>query len=172
MVLMLIESFFGREDLKLTSKLAKELPGMLNWSIAGYRRLRKRGQGLQSPAVRTLASPVKAFLEECCDIGAGLEGRKSWCWDVWKDWCVVQGTSPGNQVWFGRNLHSAVPGLTMKKARLGDADREHYYVGLRLKEEVIAPLRAEADRAEERRPEARRTEERRAEARRAADEPF
>ncbi len=42
-VLMLKNSFFGREDPALTNKLTAELSGILNWAIAGYRRLRKRG---------------------------------------------------------------------------------------------------------------------------------
>jgi putative DNA primase/helicase len=37
MMLMLTESFLGREDTELTNKLKKELSGILNWAIAGYR---------------------------------------------------------------------------------------------------------------------------------------
>jgi hypothetical protein len=33
-VLVLIHSFYGREDLGLTDRLLTELPGIFNWSVA------------------------------------------------------------------------------------------------------------------------------------------
>jgi len=36
-------SFGGREDITLTDKLLKELPGILNWAIQGWQRLHSRG---------------------------------------------------------------------------------------------------------------------------------
>lgn len=36
-------SFCGKEDIGLTEKLLKELPGILNWAITGWRRLHSRG---------------------------------------------------------------------------------------------------------------------------------
>ena len=38
-LLSLTESFYGREDPGLTDKLLSELPGILNWAIAGWARL-------------------------------------------------------------------------------------------------------------------------------------
>jgi putative DNA primase/helicase len=68
-VLVLINSFYGREDQTLTGRLLTELPGILNWSIAGWHRLIKRGHFLQPgsalDAVRQLedlGSPIGAFL--------------------------------------------------------------------------------------------------------------
>jgi putative DNA primase/helicase len=42
-LLLLTETFYGREDLGLTGKLLTELPGILNWAVAGWRRLRNVG---------------------------------------------------------------------------------------------------------------------------------
>src|SRR6202023_2117735 len=39
-VLMMTKTFIGNEDIELTAKLLRELPGILNWAIEGYRRLR------------------------------------------------------------------------------------------------------------------------------------
>ena len=79
MILLLIKSFFGKEDPALTGKLLKELPGILNWAIAGYRRLRERGHFVQPKSsqeaadeIEMLAAPVKAFIRDRCQIGAGL----------------------------------------------------------------------------------------------------
>ena len=40
--LIMRESFIGRENPRLLSELLPELPGILNWSIAGWRRLHDR----------------------------------------------------------------------------------------------------------------------------------
>lgn len=42
-VLKTDQSFYGNEDIQLTNKLLKELPGILNWSIEGLKRLWRRG---------------------------------------------------------------------------------------------------------------------------------
>ena len=47
MVLKFTESFYGREDKILTKKLTGELPGILNWAIEGWKRLRERDRFLQ-----------------------------------------------------------------------------------------------------------------------------
>jgi len=51
-VLMLTQSFYGREDPSLTARLLTELPGILNWSLHGYRRLRQRGYRNNTEAIR------------------------------------------------------------------------------------------------------------------------
>ena len=43
-LLQIKESFYGREDRGLTKKLLTELPGILNWAIEGWARLRCPGQ--------------------------------------------------------------------------------------------------------------------------------
>jgi putative DNA primase/helicase len=77
-VLVLINSFYGREDQSLIGRLLTELPGILNWAIVRWRRLTERGHFLQPrsalDAVRQLedlGSPIGAFLRERCVIGAG-----------------------------------------------------------------------------------------------------
>ena len=40
MLLIFKSSFRGREDRELRAKLARELPGIANWALAGLRRLR------------------------------------------------------------------------------------------------------------------------------------
>jgi len=42
-------SFAGREDRGLTDKLIAELPGILNWCLAGLDRLRARGDFAEPP---------------------------------------------------------------------------------------------------------------------------
>jgi putative DNA primase/helicase len=61
-------AFYGREDPGLGSRLLRQLPGVLNWALAGYRRLQQRGHFLQPDSARdaiadleTLGSPIKAL---------------------------------------------------------------------------------------------------------------
>jgi putative DNA primase/helicase len=53
-VLRLTESFYGREDQKLTDKLLVERPGILLWALEGLRRLRVRGHFVQPATGREL----------------------------------------------------------------------------------------------------------------------
>jgi putative DNA primase/helicase len=40
-------SFYGEENQTLTEELIDELPGILNWAIKGWRKLKKRGRFVQ-----------------------------------------------------------------------------------------------------------------------------
>src|SRR5690606_25149155 len=42
-MIRMTESFYGREDKRLTQKLLQELPGILNWSIIGWQQLQEAG---------------------------------------------------------------------------------------------------------------------------------
>jgi putative DNA primase/helicase len=81
-VLLFNETFYGRENRKLTAELLTELPGILNWSLAGLDRLRKRGHFVMPKSsedalrqLQELASPVGAFVNEWCMVGP--KGRAS-----------------------------------------------------------------------------------------------
>jgi P4 family phage/plasmid primase-like protien len=137
-ILLLTKSFFGQEDHRLADKLMAELPGILNWAIVGYRRLRERGYFVEE--IELLAAPVKAFIQDCCDVGPGLKVVVDDLWSEYQSWSVDQGHSAGNKKWFGRNLRAAVPGLDRSRltepegdGHPWDADRKPTYVGIALK---------------------------------------
>ena len=139
-VLVLINSFYGREDQTLTGRLLTELPGILNWSIAGWHRLIKRGHFLQPgsalDAVRQLedlGSPIGAFLRERCVIGAGCTVEINRMFEAWCEWCKAQGREhPGTAQSFGRDLRAAMPGLKVTQPRDGE-ERSRFYQGIGLK---------------------------------------
>ncbi len=139
-LLVLTESFYGREDPGLTGKLLGELPGILNWAIAGWGRLRDVGHFKQPQSARQameqledLASPVGAFLRERCEIGPLHTAKVSDVFSAWAEWCTAQGREHiGTVQSFGRDLRAAVPGLKTAQPREGDA-RTRSYQGLRLK---------------------------------------
>jgi putative DNA primase/helicase len=139
-VLKLTESFYGREDPGLTDTLLQELPGILLWAIKGWRRLRERGRFIQpasaAPLVEEmedLASPVGAFLKECCLLEPGSEVSVDDLFSAWRRWCEKQGRDhPGDQAKFGRDLRAVIPGLDVKQRRLPDGRRIRVYHYIRL----------------------------------------
>jgi putative DNA primase/helicase len=140
LIVLLTKSFYGKEDPGLTNKLAAELSGILNWAIDGYRRLAERGFFVQPESAREaiediemLGSPVKAFVRDCCEVGPGLNVLVDNLYEKYKEWCEDEGRKdPGNKEWFGRNLHSAVPGLRLARPRADDQQRLRTYHGVGL----------------------------------------
>jgi putative DNA primase/helicase len=146
-VIVFIKSFLGKEDRTLTEKLARELSGILNWAIKGYRRLNKRGHFIQPKSgfeaieeIQNLGSPVKAFVRDCCKVGPVLSVSINDLFEAYKDWCEMEEgrKNPGNKEWFGRNLRSAVPGLVVTRPRVSKQkqqaadDRDRTYEGIAL----------------------------------------
>lgn len=65
----------GRENPSLKDDLLKELPGVLNWALAGLSRLMAQGRFTEPASAAELAaevrrqqSPVQGFLDDCCTI--------------------------------------------------------------------------------------------------------
>jgi putative DNA primase/helicase len=133
-VLMLSNSFYGREDHTLTGRLLTELPGILNWSIAGWRRLNQRGHFRQpesaADAVRDLedlGSPIGAFLRDRCYITPSRSVSTTRLFEAWCEWCKEQGRDkPGTAQSFGRDLRAAVPGLKTSQPRDYGGRQRHY----------------------------------------------
>jgi putative DNA primase/helicase len=138
-VLLLTESFFGKEDRALTEKLLTELPGILKWAIEGYRRLRERGHFVVPDSaqkiidsIETLGAPVKAFIQDReYVIDPRLHMTVQELWDDWVRWSAAEGRDKaGTKQWFGRNLKSALPRIfTQKfpKPKTGESQKKDEY---------------------------------------------
>jgi putative DNA primase/helicase len=139
-VLTLRKSFYGSEDFGLTERLLKELPGILNWAMAGRDRLaaRRRFMQPQSSAqaieeLEDLASPIGAFIRARCILAPERCVECSRLFTDWKAWCERQGREHvGTVQGFGRDLRAAVPGLNVAQPRAEDGTRLRYYQGLDL----------------------------------------
>jgi putative DNA primase/helicase len=139
-VIVMTRSFYGREDLGLYSKLVAELPGILNWAIAGWQRLTSRGY-FDPPAssaeavqdLEDLSSPIGAFLREQCIIRPGRTVLVAHLFAKWQEWCAKQGRDhPGTVQSFGRDLRTTVPSIRVIQPRTDDARGRCYDgVGLR-----------------------------------------
>jgi phage/plasmid-associated DNA primase len=138
-VLVLVQSFFGRDDPALTGRLVTELPGILNWSLHGYRRLRERGHFIQPASAREavedlemLASPTKAFIKDRCRMGPGQSVSVELIFQTWCMWCDSIGRREhGTIQTFGRDLKAVIPSLRMTRPRDGEV-RYRVYEGIGL----------------------------------------
>jgi putative DNA primase/helicase len=140
-VLVLTNSFYGKEDHGLTDRLLTEMPGILNWSIAGWQRLYLRGY-LQQPKsaaeavqdLEDLGSPISAFLRAKCVVQAGRFVETARLYEAWCNWSKEQGRDrPGTAQTFGRDLRAAVPGIRLAQPRDEYGLQHRQYEGIGLK---------------------------------------
>jgi putative DNA primase/helicase len=141
-ILQMMISFYGREDLELQVKLLPELPGILNWALDGLVRLTARGR-FQQPASAAqlvenfgdLASPFRVFLRTCCVLAPEQMVKCSELYGAWVDWCRGNGhKQPGTTQDLGRDLRAVVPTIRKQQKRdPADEQRRHdYYAGVGL----------------------------------------
>jgi putative DNA primase/helicase len=138
-VLNLRESFYGRENTRLTAELLEELPGILSWALDGLDRITRRGR-LSTPAasedaiaaLQDLVSPTSAFVRERCTTGPADEIWVDSLYDAWKTWCEDNGHKPGSVQGFGRDLRAVLPGLRVVRHELPDGSRYRAYKGIAL----------------------------------------
>jgi len=137
-VLVLTNSFYGREDQGLTDRLFGEMRGILNWSIAGLQRLRGRGYFIQPDSaaeavqdLEDLGSPIGAFLRDCCVVAPGQMVEIERLFEVWTEWRKAHGSDhAGTTQTFGRDLRAAVPGLKRVQPRDETCGRLSLYEGV------------------------------------------
>lgn len=142
-MLRMTRSFTGREDRNLESRLLEELPGILNWGIAGWQRLIKRGH-FEQPAtgqelvdeLKRQASPISEFIDDCCEVGPEFMVPIHNVYKAYKDWCSEHGRDhAGTLSSFGKNLRAAVSSLDVVRPGSGSS-RQRVYTGIGLKREI------------------------------------
>jgi putative DNA primase/helicase len=123
--LLTTNSFLGREDTSLESKLMAELPGIFNWAIAGYYRLQARGHLLEHPAgaearvnFDELSSPIRAFINECCIVGADQFVPVEIIWKAHSNWSRSNGNMPYSRQKFVVEIMSGCAGLSKRRMRV------------------------------------------------------
>ena len=139
-LLRFTRSWYGAEDQHLFDRLRRELPGILLWALAGWRRLRDRGRFVQPISgaelvedMEALSSPVGAFVRERCIVGPDSRVEVSELYREWCSWCETHGRkAPGTDETFGRDLRAAVPELGRSRPRTSEG-RLCCYTGIRLR---------------------------------------
>jgi putative DNA primase/helicase len=130
-------SFYGREDLGLEARLMRELPGILNWCLVGWRRLMERGH-FAPPITESqrildiLAAPVVAFVEECCSFDKNGEVKTNILFGAWRRWCDKNSRPCGDDASFGRDLHASYRDRVVRKRH--SEPPCYTYEGIKLKD--------------------------------------
>lgn len=94
----------------LCGQLTEELPGILNWALAGHRDWAERG--LSKPAAVIVATeeyrensdPLKDFLDQHTIVSKFGTCRAADLYTAYKSWCSINGDSCRSQTWFGGQL--------------------------------------------------------------------
>ena len=134
LVLHMTESFAGREDRALEARLAAELPGILNWAIAGWKRLRARGTFVQPASGKAmveelteLSSRITTFLADACETDPKYQEAIPHTYLAWCHWCDQQGESnPGSTRASPRNCGRSYPSYRATRAPGATASRSNY----------------------------------------------
>ncbi|RKY06451.1 MAG: hypothetical protein DRP56_07395, partial [Planctomycetota bacterium] len=123
------QSFYGREDHNLHKRLMNERPGILNWALEGWFRLKTRGRLFEpdcSIRVRTesrqIGSNVIAFKEKACRTGGSLYIRPDEMYPAFVKWCEHDGSKPMKRRNFEREFEDAFPEHRRTKRRLDGFD--------------------------------------------------
>lgn len=148
LVLKLTESFYGKEDVTLEDRLMREMPGILNWSIAGWRRLRVRQRFIQPATgqsaideMNDLASPAGAFVADWCHVDRRLSTPVPELFEAWCVWSKEQGREQcGTVQVFGRDLGAAVAAVGTRQVRTEGGTRVREFCGIGLKSEAKASV--------------------------------
>ena len=99
-------------------------------------------------AMRDLASPVAAFARERCRVDAGREITVEELYGAFRSWCEDNGHAKATKQNFGRDLRAAVPSVSVKRGREGEA-RFRVYSGISLMQHVCAQCGGPPDGREE-----------------------
>lgn len=150
------QTFAGKEDLTLTDKLIKELPGIFNWAIKGLHNLNKRGR-FAPPAsgealaeeVRRMASPYQAFLDDFCEIDKQAKTPVPELLRAYGQWCRREGRTNDQPTTASLSRGLRTTELRIKVAgrqTLGNGQKVTLLSGVKL---AVAPAWLVADGATE-----------------------
>jgi len=141
-VFVLQNSFYGKENPRLTDELLAEASGIFNWALDGLDRLNARGHFVSPPSgseavqqLEDLSSPISAFVRDRCVVGAGSSVGVDGLWTAWKSWCEGENRHPGTKAGLGRDLKAAVPMVKKTRPRAGDDERLNVYEAIGLRED-------------------------------------
>ncbi len=119
---------------------AGEAPGILNWALAGLRRLRESGWHFTSPAAcraalaehRLESDPARAFLLERYEVHADAEPLAvNSLYQEYRLYCDTRGhRNPMNDSTFGRQVRRVFPVAHSKVVRCGSEGVQRFWFGL------------------------------------------
>jgi len=138
LLLVMPNTYVGREDHSLGPRLIEELPGILIWSIIGRRMLDDVGRIAQPESgrdllkqFRSMVSPVSLFVEEDCWRGGEIDTKD--LFERWCEWCKENDLAEKLAIHhFARKLKAVVPGIRTVRNMTGGF-RTRKFVGISVK---------------------------------------
>ena len=142
-LLRFTESFKGKEDTGLLNKLRKEIPGIVNWAIEGWLRLRINEGHFTLPdsskelidTIDENASPIRDWAGDCCLIDPSATGGKAELYESYSVYAAQRQliVPPLNK--FCMQLLGAFPKLHPSKITIqGERKRLPVFRGIALRE--------------------------------------
>jgi putative DNA primase/helicase len=136
MILKMTRSWADNPDLELADKLRPELPGILNWSLAGLDDLVSRGKFIipqssidSMTLIKDLASPTSAFVREMCTVAPSMWCAKKVLYAAYKLWCDDNGHNALQVNVFGRDLYAVLPQLERGERTINGV-RTNVHIGI------------------------------------------
>jgi len=146
-VLKMTNSFYGKEDTGLSTKLMEELSGIFNWAMTGLRRRIDRGGYFMQPdsgkelleTMEEMSNPIGAFIEQVMEYDADGEVDKDHAFICYKRWATKHGLNPGNDLSFKRRFLAATQDKGVQSCAVRvDGKRQHKYLGVKLTDKAQA----------------------------------
>lgn len=126
-------------DPNLKRKLKRELPGILNWAIEGWHKVRSTGRFTQPESAADIiemfkeqASPIRKFIDDMCVVGKGHDVKVGELFNYWGIWRKASGyKNTQSSAAFGKQLLSAEMSIKRTRARRGEeSTRVYVYDGI------------------------------------------
>jgi putative DNA primase/helicase len=141
-VWQMAKSYYGREDHGLKKRLLGELPGILNWAIAGWHRLKEAGRIPEPKCGREaaedlleLSSPITSFVAQKCDLDPGAEIEVDAIFHAWKSYAEDNGLGRlmASKSALSQKLKAAFPQIRTTRPRTNERSRARKFSGITLK---------------------------------------
>jgi putative DNA primase/helicase len=123
-ILKLNQTFLGREDTKLETRLREEFPAILKWALDGLTDLNEAERMHQPPShldamqeMYDLVSPISSFLRDVCGVGDECAPDQNGVvafaelYAEYEKWCKENGRHAKNTAGFSADLKTQMPEL-------------------------------------------------------------
>ena len=147
LVLPFTLTFAGREDVNLTSKLKKEMPGIFNFALDGLLDLALTGSFVEPKSaeprkdeIRMHQNPVAWFARKFM-VQSESNEHMVLCDDLYDYFCAFCreiDMKPMSSVWFGRHLAREASYAQRTRRRSDGGARDYFYSNLEIDREAIS----------------------------------
>ena len=139
------QKFEGRENKQLKDQLRGELPGILNWIIAGAVSWLRDGLNppeavkVATAAYRQESNPIAPFIDACCVTGQALQMQAALAFKVYERFCHDHCVEPWKRL-SSRAFYKAME-KGFEKVEVRKETRQMFYTGIGLR--AVEPDSAE-----------------------------